>query len=161
MWCYICEHGVINNNQGKSKAFVERLCVYQAYRTQNGMIGWRCTCCASTHCPASVYTDLLCTSKSSVENQPQPTKMSVTKMFYYQNVCYTDVLLPRCPITEMSSYQDVLLPKCLLPKRLLPKCPLPKCLDTILTVRWRRRNESGFLYMFNRLFLVALKYTFQ
>ena len=38
--------------------------------------------------------------------------MYVTKMSYYQNVCYHDVLLPKCllpkgPITEMSSYQNV------------------------------------------------------
>ena len=31
----------------------------------------------------------------------------------------------------MSSYRNVLLPKCLLPKHPLPKCPLPKCLDTV------------------------------
>ena len=30
----------------------------------------------------------------------------------------------------MSSYRNVLLPKCQLPKRPLPKCPLLKCLDT-------------------------------
>ena len=44
---------------------------------------------------------------------------------YYQNV-----LLPKHPITRMSSYRNVQLPKCLLPKRPLPKCPLPKCMDT-------------------------------
>ena len=38
--------------------------------------------------------------------------MSVTKMSYYQNVCYQNVLLPKCPVTEMSCYRNVLLPKC-------------------------------------------------
>ena len=67
------------------------------------MITWRCTCRASKDCPASAYTDLLYTSKSSVENRPQPTKMcSVTKMSYYQNVCYQNVLLSKCRVTEMS-----------------------------------------------------------
>ena len=35
--------------------------------------------------------------------------MYVTKMFYYQNVCYQNVLLLKRPITEMSSYRNVLL----------------------------------------------------
>ena len=46
---------------------------------------------------------------------------SFTKMSSYQNV-----LLPKCPFTEMSFYRNVLLPKCQLPKCPLPKCPLPK-----------------------------------
>ena len=28
--------------------------------------------------------------------------MHVTKMSYYQNVCYRDVLFPKCQVTEMS-----------------------------------------------------------
>ena len=35
------------------------------------------------------------------------TKMYVTKMSYYQNVCYQNVLLPKCPVTKMSCYQNV------------------------------------------------------
>ena len=33
--------------------------------------------------------------------------MHVTKMPYYQNVCYQNVLLPKRPITEMSCYRNV------------------------------------------------------
>ena len=40
----------------------------------------------------------------------------------YQNACYQDVLLPKRPVTEMSSYRNVQLPKC------------PKCLDTVKCV---------------------------
>ena len=35
------------------------------------------------------------------------TKMYVTKMSYYQNVCYQNVQLPKCPVTEMSCYRNV------------------------------------------------------
>ena len=92
------------------------------------MIRWR-TCRASKHCPASAYTDLLCTyvvcslctSKSSVENRPQPTKMSVTKMSSYQNVLLLKYPVTKTSITEvsftkMSGYHDFQLPKYL-------KCP--------------------------------------
>ena len=143
------------------------------------MIRWRCTCCASKHCPDSAYTDLLpaypvlktdhnpcpepmklevdkCGTEMSIcaaaSNDPpariyadnitaltgavkailpsvdtckkyafieyslvlpkcHETKMYVTKMSYYQNVCYQNVQLPKRPITKMSSYRNVLLPK--------------------------------------------------
>ena len=141
------------------------------------MIRWHCTCHASKLCPASAYTDLLPAYpvlKIDHNHCPEPMKLEVfffkeiclyrtfigfTKMPCYQNVGYQDVLLPKCllpkcPITEMSSYRNVLLPKCpvtemscyrnvllpkcpvtemscdrnvLLPKCQLPKRPLPKC----------------------------------
>ena len=90
------------------------------------MIRWRCACRARKHCPASAYTDLLPVNpvlKTDHNHCPEPvkpevdrcqtemsilavasndsylriTKMSVTKMSYYQNV-----RLPKCPVTEMS-----------------------------------------------------------
>ncbi|KAK2189367.1 hypothetical protein NP493_108g02010 [Ridgeia piscesae] len=69
-----------------------------------------------------------------------------TKMPCYQNVCYPDVLLPKCPVTKMSCDRNVLLPKCQLPKRPLPKCPLPKCLDT--------KMDSSIIITFIRLLLI-------
>ena len=51
---------------------------------------------------------------------------------YNQNVCYQNVLLPKHPITKMSSYRNVQLPKCPVTKMsgfrnvLLPKCPVTK-----------------------------------
>ena len=138
------------------------------------MIRWCCTCCASKHCPASAYTDLLPAYpvlKTDQNHCPEPMMLEVdrcltemrihaalsndppariyadnittltgadkailpsvdtcklflkeiclyrifigfTKMPCYQNVCYQDALLPKCPITEMSYYRNVQLPKC-------------------------------------------------
>ena len=126
---------------------------YTKHTEKNDMIRWHCTCRASKLCPASAYTDLLPAYpvlKIDHNHCPEPMKLEViflkeiclyiifigfTKMPCYQNIGYQDVLLPKCllpkcPITEMSSYRNVLLPKCQLPKYPSPKCPLPKCLDT-------------------------------
>ena len=99
LYCNTCEHGVINDNQGKAKLLWNGY-AYTKHIEKNGMIWWRCTCRASKHCPASAYTNLL------------PNCLLITKMSYHQNVCYQEVLLPKCllpksPITEMSSYRNV------------------------------------------------------
>ena len=108
---------------------------YTKHTEKNDMIRWHCTCHASKLCPASAYTDLLSAYpvlKIDQNHCPEPMKLEVilfkeiclyrifigfTKMPCYQNVGYQDVLLPKyllpkCPITEMSSYRNVLLPKC-------------------------------------------------
>ena len=147
--------------RGKAKLFWNG---YTKHTEKNDMIRWHCTCRASKHCPASTFTDLLPAYpvlKIDHNHCPEPMKLEViffkeiclyrifigfTKMPCYQNVGYQDVLLPKCPVTEMSCYRNVqlpkcpvtemscdrnvLLPKCQLPKRPLPKCALPKCLDT-------------------------------
>ena len=84
------------------------------------MIRWHCTYHASKLCPASAYTDLLPAYpvlKIDHNHCPEPMKLEeiflkeiclyrifigFTKMPCYQNVGYQDVLLPKCPVTEMS-----------------------------------------------------------
>ena len=90
---------------------------YTKHIEKNGIIRWRCTWHVSTHCPSSVYTDLLPANlvlKTDHNHCLEPVKLEVivTTMSYYQNVCYQDVLLQKHPITKMSSYQNVQLPKC-------------------------------------------------
>ena len=82
------------------------------------MIRWYCTCRVSKHCPTSVYTDFL------------PANSVLTTFKYAFNEYL--LVIPKCHVTKtsynkMSSYHNVLLPKCMLP---LPKCPLQKRLDT-------------------------------
>ena len=115
--------------------------LWKAYR-KNGMIRWRCACCASKHCPASVYTDLLPANpvlKTDHNHCPEPVKLEVDR-------CQTDMsiraaasndpptriyvlpncLLPKCPITKTSYYQNVRLPKCPVTEMsCYRKCPAP------------------------------------
>ena len=97
---------------------------YTKHIEKNGMIRWHGACRVSKHCPASAYTDLLPARIYGLPKCLLPKRpISITKTSYYQ----------KCPVTEISCYRNVMLPKCLLPKRPLPKCPLPKCLDTRLS----------------------------
>ena len=93
---------------------------YTKHTEKNDTIRWHCTCHASKLCPASAYTDLLPAYpvlKIDHNHCPEPMKLEViffkeiclyrifigfTKMPCYQNVGYQDVLLPKCPVTEMS-----------------------------------------------------------
>ena len=129
----------MNDNQGKSKAFVEWLCVYQAYRENDTR--WHCACRASKHCPASVYTNLLPANRvleTDHNHCPEPVKLEVDR-------CQTEMsiraaatndppaciyILPKCLLPKCPIKKKFLLAKCLLPKHPLPKCPLPKFLDT-------------------------------
>ena len=84
------------------------------------MIRWHCACRASKHCPASAYTSLLpanplletdhnhCPELVKLEVDRCQTDMSIrvaasndppARITYFQNVP-----LPKCPVTEMSSY---------------------------------------------------------
>ena len=70
------------------------------------MLRWRCTCCASKHCPARVPANPVLKTDHNLPKCLLPrcpiTNMSVTKMSSYRNV-----LLPKCPVTEMSCNQNV------------------------------------------------------
>ena len=106
------------------------------------MIRWRCACRASKHCPASAYTDLLPANpvlKTDHNHCPEPVKLEVDK-------CQTDMsiraaasndppariyvlpkcLLPKCPVTKMSSYPNVQLPKCPVTKMSVTKTSVTK-----------------------------------
>ena len=55
---------------------------YTKHTEKNGMIRWRCTCRASKHCPASVYTNLLPANavlKTDHNHCPEPVKLEVAR----------------------------------------------------------------------------------
>ena len=120
------------------------------------MIRWRCTCRASKHCPASVYTDLLPAYpvlKTDHNHCPEPMKLEVDR-------CRTEMRiraaasndLPACiyadNITALTGAAKVILPSVdmlvffflkkyafieyllVLPKchatKILPRCPITK-----------------------------------
>ena len=54
------------------------------------MIRWRCTCCASKHCPASAYTDLLPAYpvlKTDHNHCPEPVKLEVDRCRTEMRIC--------------------------------------------------------------------------
>ena len=91
---------------------------YTKHIEKNGLIRWCCTCCASKHCPASAYTDLLPTNpvlKTDHNHCPEPVKLEVAR-------CQTEMsiraaasndppaniyILPKCSITKMFCYRNV------------------------------------------------------
>ncbi len=63
---------------------------YTKHTEKNGMIRWRCTCRASKHCPASVYTNLLPANavlKTDHNHCPEPVKFEVARCRTEMRVC--------------------------------------------------------------------------
>ena len=82
-------------------------------------------------CTPTCYQQIQCWKKTTTTVLLLQVTTSQFVFTYYQHFCYQNILLPKRPITKMSGYRNVLLPKYMLPKRPLPKFPLPKCLYTL------------------------------
>ena len=102
---------------------------YTKHTEKNDMIRWHCTCRASKLCPASAYTDLLPAYpvlKIDHNHCPEPMKLEV---IFFKEICLYRIFIgfTKMPCYQNVGYQDVLLPKCRLPKCPITECRLPKC----------------------------------
>ena len=80
---------------------------YTKHTEKNDMIRWHCTCRASKHYPASTSTDLLPAYpvlKIDHNHCPEPMKLEV---IFFKEICLYRILLPKCPVTEMSCHRNV------------------------------------------------------